>query len=85
MEKIISLKKGDTMIEDHIAKYKVLLCKSKIPEDSPPPIDYLIKSLPTALQQDILQLPTLPKDLKEWYTWANQLDNNFRKMQHILE
>ena len=84
MEKIINLNKGDATIKDHITKYKVLLRKSKIPEDSPPAIDYFKRSLPMPLQQDLLQLPTLPKDLKEWYTWVNRLDSNFRKMQHIL-
>ena len=71
MEKIINLKKGDATIEDHIAKYKMLLRKAKISEDSPPAIDYFMRSLPTPLQRDLLQLPTLPKDLKEWYSWAN--------------
>ena len=84
MEKIINLKKGDTTVEDHITKYRVLLRKAKIPEDSPPAIDYFMRSLPTPLQRDLLRLPTLPKDLKEWYTWANRLNNNFRKMQQIL-
>ena len=84
MEKIINLKKGDATVEDHIAKYKMLLRKAKIPEDSPPAIDYFMRSLPTPLQRDLLRLPTPPKDLKEWYTWANRLDNNYRKMQWIL-
>ena len=29
MEKIIHLKKGDAMVEDHIAKYKILFKKSQ--------------------------------------------------------
>ena len=40
MEKIINLKKGDVTVEDHVTKYKILLRKAKIPEDSPPAIDY---------------------------------------------
>ena len=39
MDKIIHLKKGDATVEDHVAKYKILLRKAKIPEDSPPMID----------------------------------------------
>ena len=54
MEKIINLKKGDTTVEDHIAKYKTLLRKAKIPEDSPLEIDYFMRSLPTPLQRDLL-------------------------------
>ena len=42
MDKIINLKKGDATVEDHIAKYKILLRKAKIPEDSPPTIDYFL-------------------------------------------
>ena len=53
-------------------------------KDSPPAIYNFRRSLSTALQWDLLQLPTPLKDLEEWYTWANQLDNNFRKMQCIL-
>ena len=36
------------------------------------------------MQKNLLNLPTPPKDLKEWYEWATRLDNNYRKMQHIF-
>ena len=85
MEKIINLKKEDATVKDHIAKYKILLRKAKIPEDSPPVINYFMRSLPIPLQRDLLQLSTPPKDLKEWYSWANKLDNNYKRMQWILE
>ena len=84
MDKIIHLKKGDATVEDHVAKYKILLRKAKIPEDSLPAIDYFMRSLPIPLQRDLLRLPTPPKDLKEWYSWASKLDNNFKRMQRIL-
>ena len=84
MDKIIHLKKGDATIKDHVAKYKILLRKAKIPEDSPPAIDYILRSLPVPLQKDLIRLPTPPKDLKEWYSWASKLNNNFKRMQHIL-
>ena len=84
MDKIIHLKKGDATIEDHVAKYKILLRKAKIPEDSPSAIDYFMRLLPIPLQRDLLRLPTPPKDLKEWYSWASKLDNNFKRMQGIL-
>ena len=54
MEKIINLKKGDATVKDHVAKYKILLRKAKIPEDSPPAIDYFLRSLPVPLQKDLL-------------------------------
>ena len=68
MEEIIHLKKGDATVEDHVARYKILLRKAKIPEDSPPAIDYFLRSLPVPLQRDLLCLPTPPKELKEWYS-----------------
>ena len=84
MEKIINLKKRDATVKDHIAKYKILLRKAKIPKDSPPAIDYFMRSLPIPLQRDLLRLSTPPKDLKEWYSWASKLDNNYKRMQRIL-
>ena len=54
MEKIINLKKGDATVEDPIAKYNILLRKAKIPEDSPPAIDYFMRSLLIPLQRDLL-------------------------------
>ena len=84
MEEIIHLKKGDATVEDHVARYKILLRKAKIPEDSPPAIDYFLRSLPVPLQRDLLRLPTPPKELKEWYSWASKLDNNYKRMQRIL-
>ena len=54
MDKIIHLKKGDATVEDHVAKYKILLRKAKIPEDSLPAIDYFMRSLPIPLQRDLL-------------------------------
>ena len=54
MDKIINLKKGNVTVEDHIAKYKILLRKAKIPEDSSPAINYFLRSLPIPLQRDLL-------------------------------
>ena len=54
MEKIINLKKGDVTVEDHVAKYKILLRKAKIPKDSPPAINYFMRSLLIPLQRDLL-------------------------------
>jgi hypothetical protein len=84
LEELTALKMGNNSIEDHIAKYKILLSRSDIPETSPLAIDYFRKTLNIPLQQKLLELPNAPKDLKEWYDWANCLNNNFRKMQHIL-
>ena len=84
LEELITLKMGNNSIEDHIARYKVLLKKSKVPKDSPSAIDYFRKTLNLPLQRKLLELATPPTDLKDWYEWASRLDNNYRKLQQIL-
>ena len=81
LKKITALKMGESSIEDHIARYKVLLTKAGILEDTPSAIDYFRRSLNVPLQRKLLELPTPPKDQKEWYEWAQWLDNNYRRMQ----
>jgi hypothetical protein len=84
LEELTMLKMGNTSIEDHIAKYKILLARSGVPDTSPSAIDYFRKTLNIPLQRKLLELPTPPINLKEWYNWAARLDNNFRKMQQIF-
>ena len=84
LEELIALKMEKNTIEDHIARFKILLSRSGVPENSPSAIDYFRKTLQIPLQRKLLELPTQPKDLKGWYEWASRLDNNFRKMQRIL-
>jgi hypothetical protein len=84
LEQITTLKMGTNSIEDHIAKYRVLLTKAGIKDDSPSAIDYFRKSLNVPLQKNLLMLATPPKNLEEWYDWAQRLDNNYRKMQRIF-
>ena len=84
LEELTNLQMGTNSIEDHIARYKALLSAAGVADTSPPAIDYFRKSLNIPLQRKILELPTQPKDLKEWYEWASRLDNNYRRMQRIL-
>jgi hypothetical protein len=50
LEELNTLKMGNTSIEDHIAKYKILLSRSGIPDMSPSAIDYFRKTLNMSLQ-----------------------------------
>ena len=77
------MKMGNNTIEDHTARFRTLLEKSGVPKDSPSAIDYYRKTLNVPLQKKILELPVTPKTLDEWYKWAAQLDNNYRKMMRI--
>jgi hypothetical protein len=83
LEELTALKMGSNTIEDHIAKYKILLDRSGVAETSPSAVDYFRKTLNIPLQRKLLE-PTPPNSLQEWYKWAVRLDNNFRKMQRIL-
>ena len=40
VEEITNLKMGNTPIDDHIARYQILLDRSGVPKDSPSAIDY---------------------------------------------
>jgi hypothetical protein len=85
LEKITSLRMGNnTSIEDHIAKYKILLTKAGITKTSPAAIDYFRRSLNVPLQKQLLNLPTPPSTMDEWFEWASRLDNNYRKMMRIF-
>jgi zinc knuckle protein len=74
----------DNSIEEHNAKFKMLVTKSGLDSTSPAVIDYYRESLNIPLQRRILSLENPPKTLQEWYDWAAKLDNNWRRMQRIL-
>ena len=76
LEKITALKMGNASIEDHIARYKILITKEGILKNSPAAIDYFRKFLNVPLQKQLLNFPTPPTTLDEWFSWASCLDNN---------
>ena len=54
LNKIIKLQQRTTSIEDHIAKFKVLLADSGVTEDSPATLNYFQKSIKVPLLRKIL-------------------------------
>ena len=78
------LRMKESSIEEHNAKFKMLVTKSGLDSKSPAVIDYYRESLNIPLQRRILSLENPPKTLQEWYDWAAKLDNNWRRMQRIL-
>ena len=85
LEELLVLKMGNSSIEDHISRFKVLLTKSEVPTTSPSAIDYFRKTLSYPLQKKLLDLAEPPADLDDWYKWASRLDNNYRKIQRIFQ
>ena len=45
LDEIIRMRQGTTSIEDHVAKFKVLLADSGVADDSPAALDYFQKSI----------------------------------------
>ena len=45
LDEIIKMWQGNTSIEDHVAKFKILLTDSRVTEDSPATLDYFQKSI----------------------------------------
>jgi hypothetical protein len=84
LEEMKMLRMKDNSIEEHNARFKMLVTKSKLDSASPAVIDYYRESLNIPLQRRILSLENPPKTLPEWYDWAAKLDNNWRRMQRIL-
>jgi len=84
LEEMKALNIGDTPIDEHITKYKMLVTKAKLKDDNPIVINLFQETLSTSLQRWLLTLEKPPKSLKEWYKWASRFDNNYKRMQCIL-
>ena len=80
--KNLRMKQTDS-IDDHIAKFKMLVVASKIGTHSPVIIDLFRESLFVALQSRLLTLEVPPKMLDEWYSKARNLDNAWKGMRTI--
>jgi hypothetical protein len=74
------LKMGNSSIEEHVSKFKMLVTKSKLAKNDMV-VEYFRESLPIALQKNIL---SLPEHLEEWYTWAVKLQNNYIRMRSAI-
>ena len=85
LDEIIRMRQGNTSIEDHVAKFKVLLANSRVMEDSPTTLDYFQKSIRVPLLKKILDRDNVPETLPEWYKKALKIDNDYHKVQWIIK
>ena len=74
---------SDVAMDEHIAKFKILVSQSMLP-DSGALVDFFRETLPPALQKQILCCESPPETLNGWYEKASRFHNNWRKMQRIL-
>ena len=79
------MQRGNVSIEDHVAKFKILLADSGVTEDSPATLDYFQKSIRVPLLKKILDQDNIPETLPEWYKKALKIDNNYHKVQRIIK
>ena len=84
LDEIIKMRQGNTTIEDHFARFKVLLADSGVTEDSPATLDYFQKSIQVPLLKKILDRDNVPETLSEWYKKALKVDNDYHKVQRII-
>ena len=85
LDEIIRMRQGNTTIEDHVARFKVLLADSGVAEDSPAALDYFQKSIRVPLLKKILDRDNIPETLPEWYRKALKVDNDYHKVQRIIK
>ena len=85
LDEIIRMRQGNTSIEDHVVKFKILLADSGVTEDSPAALDYFQKSIWIPLLKKILDWDNVPETLSEWYKKALKIDNDYHKVQRIIK
>ena len=81
--KMKEMKMGNSSIEEHVAKFKMLITKSKLAKNEAV-IEYFWETLPIPLQKNILTLQDPPTTLDKWYEWVIRLQNNFLRMKGAI-
>jgi hypothetical protein len=81
LDELQSLRKKKTnLIDEHIARFKMLATKSKIDTTNPLSIELFKETLPWALTVQLMKLETLLKTIDNWYEWAATLDHRHHKL-----
>jgi hypothetical protein len=78
-------KKKNELIDEHIAKFKMLAAKSKIDTMNPLSIELFKETLPWALMLQLMRLETLLKTIDNWYEWVASLNHRFHKLNQAIE
>ena len=74
---------GNPSIEEPVAKFKMLVTKSKL-EKNEAVVEYFREPLPIPLQKNIMTLEKPLTTLSKWYKWAIKLHNNFVHMKNAI-
>jgi len=84
LEEIKALKMGNNSIEDHVARFKILINKSGLDKKSPAVADYFRETLGIPLQKRLLSLENPPVSLDQWYEKATKTENAYQRIQRII-
>jgi hypothetical protein len=68
-------KKKNELIDEHIAKFKMLAAESKINTTNPLSIELFKETLPWGLTLKLMRLETPLKTIDDWYEWAATIDH----------
>src|SRR5882762_8054607 len=74
---------GSTPIEEHVAKFKMLVTRSKLDKNDAV-VEYFRETLPISLMKNILNLPEPPTTLDKWYETAIKSHNNYLRMRSAI-
>jgi hypothetical protein len=86
LDELRSLRKKKTeLIDEHIAKFKMLAAKLKIDTTNPLTIELFKETLPWGLTLQLMKLETPLKTIADWYEWAAKLDHKHAKINRAVE
>jgi hypothetical protein len=78
-------KKKNKLIDEHIARLKMLAAKSKIDTSNPLSIELFKEMLPWGLTLELMRLETPLKTIDNWDEWAATIDHWFHKVNQAIE
>jgi hypothetical protein len=78
-------KKKNKLIDEHIARFKMLAAESEIDTTNPLSIKLFKETLPWGLTLELMRLETPLKTIDDWYEWAARIDHWFHKVNRAIE
>jgi Domain of unknown function (DUF4939) len=86
LDELRSMRKTkNKLIDEHIAKFKMLATESKINTTNPLTIELFKETLPWGLTLQLMKLETPLKTINDWYEWAAELDHRHAKINRAVE
>jgi Zinc knuckle len=86
LDELWSLRKKKTeLINEHIARFKMLAAESKIDTTNPLSIELFKETLPWSLTLELIKLEMPLKTIDDWYKWAAIIDHRFHKVNWAIE